>query len=221
MEPVRLEGFDVTHAPPSQLKKAMKWRWAKALQDSGLIRLKNVLEYRKPSSSKPWQTDPFEDMQIEDNDGVVCTAESMTPPFVWCASCLDADSDRLMEIDHDYDTIVTILNPPVFFQRIRDEVWSSAPWGRFQVGNVRYDKGGPATAYFWGKCTFQKHAKYSYQREYRLAFHESPGLKRGKPIRPVYKDVPHVDLKVGCCLDVVKMERRNRTRRRTVRLRRP
>jgi hypothetical protein len=206
-----VEGIELIHDPPPQLKKAMEWRWAKELRDSGVIRLTSVLEYRKPNPDKPWQSDPYEDIQIERNNGVVCRAESATPPFVWCSATLDADSDRLLEVDPDYDTIVTILNPAALFQRISDAVRLSNPWAGFQVGLVAYNKGGPSTPYFWGKCTFQKGREYSYQNEYRLAFYEPSGRSHGKAIMQVYKEQPHVDLKIGCCGDILTAERFCRT----------
>lgn len=179
--------------------------------NSGTIRLTSVLEYRKANPDKPWQTDPYEDVGMEVENSVLCQTRSVTPPFVWCSATPDACSDRLLDVDPDYETIVTIIDPVGFFQKIRVAVHSLAPWAFFQAGLVAYNKGGPATRYFWGKNTFQKHKKYSYQNEYRLAFHEPPGELRGRVIRPLFQDRPYVDLTIGRCTAILRAERVCRT----------
>lgn len=211
MKPKANDGIEFIHAPPPTLKKAMAWQYAEPLITAGKVRLPSILEYRKLNPAKPWQTDPYEDIEIEVRNGVWCQASSATPPFVWCCATHDADSDLLLNVDPEYDTIVTIADPIAFFQQIRTAVQLVAPWARFQAGLVSYNKGGPATPYFWGKCTFQKHQKYSYQSEYRLAFYEPTGISNGKSITPVYQGKPYADLVIGSCTSALTTERIWRT----------
>jgi len=207
MKPTIQNGIEYIHCLPPTLKKGMEWKWAERLASTGTVRLTSVVEYRKPNPDKPWQTDPYEDIGIELRNDVLCQTKSVTPPFVWCSATLDADSNRLLDIDPDYDTLVTIIDPVGFFQKIRHAVRSFAPWAVFQAALVAYNKGGPATRNFWGKNTFQKHKKYSYQNEYRLAFHEPTGSFHGKPIEPVFQGGPYVDLTIGPCPEVLTVER--------------
>lgn len=206
MRPRQHNNIEFIHDPPLILKKAMQWQHAQQLLTEGRIRLTCILEYRKHNSDKPWQTDPYEDISIELDEDVVCQSSSATPPFVWCGAALEADSTRLLGIDPHYDTIVTITDPSALFRRIRFTVCEVAPWARFQAARVSYNKGGPSTAYFWGKSVFQKHAKYSYQEEYRFAFHEPPGLVRENLIKPKYQGKRYVDLIVGSCASMLTIE---------------
>lgn len=105
----------------------------------GKVRLANVLEYRKPSPNKPWQTDPYEDVGIEVHNGVSCETTSLTPPFVWCSATIEANSDRLLDVDPGYDTIVTVVNPIVLFQKIREALCSLASWAWLMAGYVFHE----------------------------------------------------------------------------------
>ena len=194
-------GIEYIQAPPPILKKAMEWRYARQLLVAGRVRLANILEYRKPNQGKPWQTDPYEDVEIEVRGGMRCRASSMSPPFIWCCAASDADPMSLLEIDTEYDTIVTIVDTVAFFCRLATKIRLVAPGARFQAGLVAYNKEREATPYFWGKCAFQKHEAYSYQKEYRFASHEPPGGLS------VLQGRPFIKVELGACESILRIEK--------------
>lgn len=211
----------IVYPPPLKLKKAMACRHAKDLCDDGKLRMTCALWYRKSNPHNPMQNDPYENEWMGIINDEPCYTDSSNPPFIFCASTLDADSDKLLTVDSTYDTIVTIHDTLTFFRQIVNKVRQLICCS-FGASHINYDRGEPSTSYWWWGNTFQKCMKYSYQKEYRLAFQEQ--LRQSshpyEAITPLYRKCdlacnddkcnPYAYLTIGSCAKILTLEVRKR-----------
>lgn len=196
-----IEGIEYIQVPPPQkLKKAMSSELAEKLIRLGTFRLTNVLEYRKIDTTKPDQSDPYEDVGIKICQGVQCTTETLNPTFIWCCSDVKANDYKIKAIDERYNCIISINKPHVFFVRICNVLKQNSYQFRKQAGFVYYDKGEMENRKFWGDNTFQKHEKYAYQQEFRFAIKD---LKFNR-------NIPFINLQLGNCSDILSIENHGR-----------
>lgn len=124
---------------PDELIKAMENKWAKDLVNRGMIRLSPLSYYRDLESSELSDKNEGQgELRVASH---FYNASSLNEDFVWCSATPDTVSDKLLDLDDRYDTIIKILNPVEFISRIKNKLLEME--GKFSLphaGRVIYNR---------------------------------------------------------------------------------
>jgi hypothetical protein len=193
-----IKDIEFNEDPPRCLKRATTKKWAKALIETGSVRM-NSMEYLREIED-PQRGDKNEGKGLFRLKGHPMTVETINRVFAFCTADFSTKNQDLLDIANENDTIVVISNILEFAERIKRASRGKGPYWT-HCGHVKYNYGSEITKdalndQKWNWNIFQKDMAYSLQKEYRftISFQKFPAIED-----------EYLLLEVGFCGDIILM----------------
>lgn len=190
-------------APPRTVFRAMQYKHAKALRETGVLHLGRVDIYCSLEANTMGKQDQTEGEAIVLIDGSPRKASGLLHTYALCTFGEKADQRRLLQIDQAYDTIVQISDPHELAVRILEATKSLSSY-QIECGPVAYNKGTVSitsqefeanTAYWY---TFPKPECFAWQDEVRFAVTDMEH-------QCLHNQEKRLVLTLGCCKEIVQI----------------
>ncbi len=174
--------------------KAYPQDWATQFLEKGTIYFTNIVLFQQDENEE--RGDPLEGSSVTIRQGIRCTADYLTPIFVFC-STMETDPNKVLSTWSDRDTVLQVTDTLLFVNRIKEAaVKRKSDIRALKIGPVTYDKdAGSFRKYHWAEGIFQKSMRYNGQKEFRIALVGDVRIKCEK----------HIKLNLGNCSDIARI----------------
>lgn len=191
------------YPPPPVLVKVMKEKHAKNLREHGAVRLTHADVYRAMENQQ--LGDCHDSRGMLTMEGHEYHTSTVNPVFLFSMSIQNITHKRISEIaeSEGYDCLLTISNPEVFFQRIREALLRRSRKYWVHCGKVKYNRGvtvskNALNSQQFNHNIFQKSHIFRMDKEYRLSV-------SNLSLHP--RQQKYINLAIGKCTRIVTIEK--------------
>ncbi|GAB4188842.1 MAG: hypothetical protein Tsb002_15410 [Wenzhouxiangellaceae bacterium] len=189
------------YPPPSTLVKAMEFKWATNIIETGSLRLNSTSFYQNLESKD--LGDFNEGRGMFKMNGHEMNVGTINDVYIWCSALPDTSKEVLLSLEESYNCIITINDTLQFVKRVSRALKDKGLKMWPHIGTVKYSRGKEVSkealnSQKFNYNIFQKADNYSHHNEFRISFMNVTTNKLG---------TNPIDIEIGNCKELVTIER--------------